>query len=76
MKKFMKMCGIDFVFCLLLFLFAFYYWYSEGLGVSFHVESANFGLICGAALMLFGNGFSDLYDYLNYRKSSAPADVI
>lgn len=74
MKKFMKMCGIDFVFCLLLFLFAFYSWYSEGLGVSFHVESAGFGVFCGAALMLFGYGFSGLFDYLNDRKSSAPAD--
>ena len=74
MKKFMKMCGIDFLFCCLLFLYSAYLWFHYGLRDSFHDNSGVFGLVAGCCANLFGSSICGFFKYFKDRKSSAPAD--
>lgn len=74
MKKFMKLCGIDFLFCCLLFLYSAYLWFRYGLRDSFDANSACFGLVSGSCAYLFGSSICGVFKYFKDRKSSAPAD--
>lgn len=68
------MCGIDFLFCCLLFLCSAYLWFRYGLRDSFHVNSACFGLVSGSCANLFGFSICGVFKYFKDRKSSALAD--
>lgn len=74
MKKFMKMCGIDFLFCFFFLIVAVDAWLDYDLKEYLDMNSAFYGSMVAFSVSLFWSGVFRLFKWFKYRKSSAPAD--